>query len=510
MYENSYGNYDLLDLHRKQQEEEEKEELEKKEKDKNGTTRAENSQTQEEPHGKAKSAGDKISKAAGTKVAETKPVGENENIKEEPTDDGLPKHPRLHDLDAESLHKLLNEKQIKLDVLKKVTGQPVEQKGKKQEPELEFEDAPPDFIAIHSILEKYRNRKCAQRKLEKSYKKRYDEDLKVVLKAKLESIDYEIADDMLITRRQRRNKRKNPDGLNREDWTKHETTKARRLVEIFEQESTPAYFINIDKSLIISQLRERLGNPSGTNQGGTWLCGPSACTHLILNYDPYSYTQIMIDLFKYGHSKTFHSIRSSAEMSDIKADANGQVDKSGKPQRGEDPEYSTSMSVVDFILIGSIRRTANRQEGPIKNFKKYDPRRAFEIESGTFPWEIKDMLTNLYGFEIEKHGFYIFGENIMAIEKAVKEGKPVILFVDSTGLKRQGEKKDDYKDDGKFGILGIHYIVIDFSKEFKVTGDNIKFSYWDYGGSSTDIDITRKGFHTAVKGYWIIRPKHMQ
>ena len=82
------------------------------------------------------------------------------------------------------------------------------------------------------------------------------------------------------------------------------------------------------------------------------------------------------------------------------------------------------------------------------------------------------------------------------IQQETAQGKDIVLFVNSSALKGTVDKSSNQ--------IGTHFIRI---KDFKNTGSDYQFKYWDYGKTQwTEKTISQQNFWTATFG--IISLKH--
>ena len=226
----------------------------------------------------------------------------------------------------------------------------------------------------------------------------------------------------------------------------------------------------LDLSTALNQIENNLTDKDGTNYNecSDWGCGPTAAMDVKINYQPLSYTKMTIDLLLTGKTKN----GSGAEISlpeEVKKGCSGYGDLQ-----------------VDYIFGAAVRSTLN-------TIKKWDPDN--KLIAGTFPGEMKKMLS-LMGVNTQ-YSTYWGGQSkddIVKMQDAIKNNLLPIVFENHIITHQE-------KDDGIWGLLGIHYIVI---HSLELTDKNkLTVKYSDYGSEQLPMEMTIDDFLKGMKGYWI-------
>lgn len=258
---------------------------------------------------------------------------------------------------------------------------------------------------------------------------------------------------------------------------------------------TPA-FQGVTYETFANQLYGHLVGETSPYQGGTWLCGPTALTQVLLLEDPVSYTRLALDLFTKG------TAQAAGATASIQA-SDSMLDDDAFRDTGE--HWRSRMPALDFLMVGALRHTAN-QTG-VKDWllddHDYNPGSASERESGTLPNEVSGMASRLLGLDVLRSAYYR-GENIGRMIEAHEQGHSIVFLIDATGLAGDGGEKDGAKSEGFYGFFGKHYVVVDAGHTLSRNGDAMQLSYWDYGGRLTELDIPVDQFRQGVKGYWVL------
>ena len=310
---------------------------------------------------------------------------------------------------------------------------------------------------------------------------------------------------------------------------------------IFKNLPEKACFSKVQRSVFAKQLMRRLEVPSdtnpgtnGTNQGNTYLCGPSAAIHLLLNLDPLNYLKLAILLFETGRARIgksqvgqtvigklyketsyFYVSDKMKEVWQLDGDANVTATKY---------KHGT-MGIVDYVMVGALRNAAN--PGHRQRKTRFDPQDNGPIigipavlDELTLPYEIKGMLDKFCGFDVPTAEWATSGEDPSAFWEALKQGIHVVLFIDGSlsdpldpkaaEKENKGEHDKAWKKDSASDVVGSHFVVIRHDYEFSTSpdGKRVNFRYWDYGGRKVPVNTTLAQFQSSVKGYWFVKPKY--
>lgn len=234
-------------------------------------------------------------------------------------------------------------------------------------------------------------------------------------------------------------------------------------------------FQNIDKATFVSQLRERLENPDGTQQGHNWLCGMAAATHVLVNYNPELYIKTMIDIYENGFSMVSgRRIEASDHMLQARVSNDGEI------------LGANGLSAIDYMMLGSLQ---NSLEGA-----------SDLLQGGQFPNTVEALLDRRFGFDINQFSAWE-GENLEDLQASLGENYWTIMLIDKLGFWGEGNHKDGAKyknkgDDGEgldiYGTIGIHYIVV---TDLAVSDDGkmVTVTYWDYGNDEEHSNNKVKG-----------------
>lgn len=293
---------------------------------------------------------------------------------------------------------------------------------------------------------------------------------------------------------------------------------------IFTNQLHEPYFLKVPRRIFAKQLKERLENPETTHQGGTYLCGPSASVHLLLNLDPLNYLKVAILLFETGKgrigggSDEFHVSKAMRNVWNL--DSEGLVCQTEGP-RG-------TMGIIDYIMVGSLRNAENLGTADSPRKDSFDPQTGGGLgawsDEFTPPHDMNDFLKDYCGFELSKSRWATSSEDPSHFQEALKAGKRIILFIDPQlsaeedpkVAKKEAKGKPDkaWKKGSKVGnYTGTHFVVIRPERDFVITdrrngSKGVMFSYWDYGGRTVNIETTVAQFQSSVKGYWFVNPKY--
>src|SRR3954453_14033141 len=82
--------------------------------------------------------------------------------------------------------------------------------------------------------------------------------------------------------------------------------RAQKLVADYAEDPGPCVWSHVHPKKLARQLRERIEDPDGLDQGHSGWCGPSSiCVSLAMDA-PHVYAQMVIDLVRYGHATVHH------------------------------------------------------------------------------------------------------------------------------------------------------------------------------------------------------------
>lgn len=266
----------------------------------------------------------------------------------------------------------------------------------------------------------------------------------------------------------------------------------------------------ITLTTILSELENRIANSHSSRVnsiGGTWFCGISAVSDLVINNNPEGYVQAVMDLVRTGKGKFF------PDGKEIK------LPKHLKNATTKELLYwSNSEHTVDLVFGGSIREKHNGLLGIKKMFRKNSmPRfnQGFEIKyeqmfgmdkssfyEGTLPSQTEKMLRTC-GLQIDKKKIKRSStiKDLKIIEAAVSSGlTPIVLDND---LIRKGTPAIKVKD--FIRKKGKHYLPIYQFKFFIDTDgvEKITIQFWEYGALKTAVTRTVEQVIGGMKGYWI-------
>jgi RHS repeat-associated protein len=205
---------------------------------------------------------------------------------------------------------------------------------------------------------------------------------------------------------------------------------------------------------------------NNTTQDLGYYCGKAAAHNVLILYNPVGYVSLMIELFANGEAQ----FGDDGLKFTIPADLAG-------------GGFGDPAKIVDEVFGRTVN--AALPQGLLKKHLQ---------EGNTVPWEYKALLKSL-GLKVTESNFYKRHTNkdLELIQKNVADGFIPIIF-ENHGLTSTS------KDDGMSGITGIHFITI---HKFKVVGDYVEYTYWDYG-TLTEGKKTIDEFLNGMKGYWLV------
>lgn len=171
---------------------------------------------------------------------------------------------------------------------------------------------------------------------------------------------------------------------------------------------------HLDKSQIISDIRDRIRNPYQLQQGEQPFCGPAAVVFELIRKQPERYIRICQSLYEQG----------SFEGYSKKFVAAGRLCRSYGNLR---------MAQADWMILATLRDCANT----IVPVHPKAPKLVREIGGITKPWEISGWTRELLGYTHAKsHPTPIAGElrALQSATKTIESGGVAFALINSQGL----------------------------------------------------------------------------
>ena len=181
----------------------------------------------------------------------------------------------------------------------------------------------------------------------------------------------------------------------------------------FARSTQTGVWTHLDKSQIISDIRDRIDNPYQIQQGEQPFCGPAAVVFELIRRQPDRYIQICQSLYEHG----------SFEGYSKKIVAAGRLCRSYGNLR---------MAQADWMILATLRDCANK----IVPVHPKAPKLIREIGGITKPWEISGWVRELLGYNSKSHPTPLSGEfrAIQAANSTIESGGVAFALINSQGL----------------------------------------------------------------------------
>jgi hypothetical protein len=206
-------------------------------------------------------------------------------------------------------------------------------------------------------------------------------------------------------------------------------------------------FPRIAPDKVVTELRERVNDPSKQSQKDASLCGPAAFFYCVLNYKPELYVQYVIDLLITGKAR-IGSLTVEPSLA----------------CRAYDP--GSKIAAVDWVALASLRDSENT----VMNYASADQ----EVAGITRPATLASWLRAVGYQDIRDDTNYYFckgRKEIEAVNRDISLTRDVCLLVNDNILEVSTNKlKSTFCD---------HWIVVDDTP--KLNGDQIEISVYTWG-----------------------------
>jgi RHS repeat-associated protein len=238
------------------------------------------------------------------------------------------------------------------------------------------------------------------------------------------------------------------------------------------------HFKNVSPEEFISQLTERINNPSGISQGeGTNFCWAAACASYVYEKNPAGVVEAMFSLYTTG---TFSYDNGGDGFSFTPADYINDAAGSGT----FNDNAGLAGNKVDQMLFMTL---GARFKGYLNVDDSYDPGDESTFWASGNLGKAKD-LWNAFGYDVKVSGSDLGwgasnkGGTVMTTLKS----NDVVLFVNSPLF---------FRDNRSANWTGTHYIRV---KSLSSSNGLYKVGYWDYGLWKTGKDARR----ISHKQFW--------
>ena len=250
---------------------------------------------------------------------------------------------------------------------------------------------------------------------------------------------------------------------------------AHRAIERFRQRSGSGAWPNIPRGEVANIMKQRVDQPSGTDQGSRAFCGMAALIYALVKHQPDIYVSMCIQLYEEG------AFRSKA----------GRVEPSITTRRARNPESPKS---ADWIMMAALRDDANAIFDVGSEANQF-------VDGITTPWEMRDWARSVLGYaNVGYESCYIIGEDnaLELAKKAYDKGGIGLLMIDGALI----------KEDKEITVgMPTHWVVfegnleVDAGSRWVRDSGHYKFDVWSWGKSTLhSVDAGEGLFEDAMYG----------
>ncbi|WP_346881323.1 DUF4280 domain-containing protein [uncultured Algibacter sp.] len=255
-------------------------------------------------------------------------------------------------------------------------------------------------------------------------------------------------------------------------------------------------FRYFDRSIVETQIQDRIISPELIEQNGTSLCGMASLFYVFASLSQNEYQKYALDLHKKGsitHSN--FSTKISNELFEMNPLTDSLYPKN----------YRGKMPYADWIVLAGTRHSKN---------SSYTGRKGQDFSAINWPWVMTSIAEDLMGFNTVvskgchnpiKPVLYSTGSieiTIKDINKQLRDGNKIILMIDS----------DMIQDDFSWNplILEYHWIVLEtpISSQYEPTlfgssKDEVSFKAYSWKSKNKYLTkpITHRHFYENYYGY---------
>jgi hypothetical protein len=189
-----------------------------------------------------------------------------------------------------------------------------------------------------------------------------------------------------------------------------EVAKAKIIVKQFEVSALTGAWPPLQKPQIIAELRERIDNPFKVNQGSQPFCGPAAVVFELARKQPVKYAKICRSLFETGRFQ-------------------GASKEFGPSAALRNSLPPTNMAQVDWMLMGTLRDTANL----LFDVDSSVPPIITNVAGISYPWDLEGWAKELLGCTNVKFSLALTGDLQLMREarNVVQDGGVAFPLIDT-------------------------------------------------------------------------------
>lgn len=257
--------------------------------------------------------------------------------------------------------------------------------------------------------------------------------------------------------------------------------KALELLAIVDTTKTSQYWPNIKPAYFFSNIRQNILNPGIINQGNnTNFCSYAAITHLLIKYEPDSYTEMILSLYFTGRTKLYSS--KIIKPSQKTRESAGLLNNNGQ------------LNILHANQLWFLSM-ADEFKGYLNLFNNnYDTGDENTFWASTNYSKFNKMLREFGGYKVNA-----IGSDLLRPWKSTENMYQYIVNMLDTGLVMlylNNKLMYPHKFSGVSFPTPTHFVVL---YELRKVNDMIEIKYWDYGLKTEQL-ITMKRFKKSIYG----------